>query len=356
MPFTRPTFAQIRARVKTDIQGALEGTAAFFRRSTERAAGEAVTGTSHHLHGHLDWVTLQLDPRTADDVNVEKIHGEPYGVFRNAAVNAQLTLDVTGTNGTIIPDTTVWVRADGARYTVDVDGTIAAGVATLAITAEVADGDSNCDDGTELLIDAPIAGLDNDGVVASTTVTGSDQETIDAYLDRVLSRRQDPVEGGAKGDFRDWVMETGGITRAWEFDTTPGPGLVTVFAVNDAGTPITLTAAKITEVLTYVDQPGRKPATSTLLLPLPTLYEIDPAIQLSPNTPTVQAAVTAALEAHILTVATPAGMTLLWSQLNEAISSAAGEIDHNLTSPGDDVVIPYGSLIVLGTPVYSAMT
>jgi uncharacterized phage protein gp47/JayE len=365
LPFTRPTFAQISARVKTDIQGALEGAAAFFRRSFERAAKEALTGVSHHLHGHIDWVMRQLDPRTADEENLEKIHGEPFGVFRHAAVQAQLTYLATGVDGTVIPAATVFVRADGVRYTSDADATVGdvdTGEIELAITAEEAGADGNCDDGETLSIDAPIAGLDNDGAVVETTTEGSDLETAEDYFERVLARRQDPIAGGSSGDFEQWVLEVAGVTRAWEVARTPGPGAVTVFTVNDTYdddgllvSTAALSAPKTTEVAEYLDQPGRQPVTMDVYLPAPTLHELDPEINLSPNTSAVRAAVTTALNEYLLREATPEGMTVLWSQLNEAISLAAGEVDHELVSPAANVTIAYASLPVLGTPVFGSL-
>jgi len=43
------------------------------------------------------------------------------------------------------------------------------------------------------------------------------------------------------------------------------------------------------------------------------------------------------------------------SQINEAISIAAGEEDHVLTTPTGDVQPSQGGLVTLGTPVFSTL-
>lgn len=354
MAFSRPTLQQIAARVKTDIQGALGGTAAFFRRSAERAIAGALAGTSHQLHGHLAWVARQLDPRTADEDILESVHGEPYGVYRKDAVAAQLTVSAPGSNGVLVPADTVWLRSDGVRYTTDDAVTVASGVAVLALTAEVADDAGNCEDGTELEIESPIVGLDGTATVTATTTEGTDRETADDYLVRVLERRQTPPRGGAPGDYVDWVLEVAGVTRAWEYPRQEGAGTVTVYAVNDADDPITLSGGKITEIEEHLEQPGYAPSTVAVYVYTPTLQEIPTDIELTPDDTDVRAAVQAELAALYTRVGTPGGVTIELSQISEAISIAAGEVSHVLNAPLADVVIPFGSLpVVDSSPTWS---
>jgi uncharacterized phage protein gp47/JayE len=355
LPFTRRSYEQIAAAIKTDIQGALEGTAAFFRRSFERGMQEALTGASHHLHGHLDWNARQLDPRTADEDNLEKIHGEPFGVFRKAATKTQFTLTATGVDGTLVPALTVWIRSDGARYLVDQDAIVDDGEVVLALTAEQAGAEGNCDNGTELSIDPPLAGLDNEAVVLATTVVSADRESKEDYFERVRERRQRPLRGGAPGDYRTWTLEVPGVTRAWEFPRQEGAGTVSIFAVNDAADPITLSGPKLTEIATYIEQPGRAPSTTELFVYTPTLLDLGIVVSLSPDTTAVENAVKASITDFLRRVATPEGMTVLLSQLNEAISQAAGEVDHELVSPVANVVVPFGSLPTAGEPTFGPL-
>ena len=355
MPYSRPTLAQIYARVKTDIGGALDSYAAFFRRSFERGVGGALSAVSHQLHGHLAWIALQIDPRTADPDIFESAHASPRGITKRAAVAAKLTITATGTTGTPVPAGTGYVRADGELYTTDALGTVTGGIITLAITAVVAGAAANCDDGDELTLSSPIAGLSTNALVASTVTDGSDIESDDELLARYLQRLQTPPRGGAPGDYVAWALEVPGVTRAWEYPRREGAGTVSIYVVNDALDPPTVGAGTIAEVAAYMDSAGRQPVTARAPVYTPTIYPLNMTINIAPNTPAVRAAITASLDATLFVVANPGGMTVLVSVLDESISITPGETDHLLVSPVADVVIPFGSLVRVGTITWGSI-
>ncbi len=349
MLYPRPTLPQIAARVKLDLVSAFETTSAFFRRSFERGLQYATAGFSHHLHGHIAWIGDQIDPRKADVDILEQVHGEPWGIVRNAAVATEITAGATGTNGTDIDAGSIVIRSDGAAYTVDTTVTISGGVATVSFTAVEAGSASNVDNGEELTFDSPIAGIDSIVTVASTTLTGSDQETPDVYLARILASRRSSPKGGATGDFVSWLLAVPGVTRAWEYPRQAGPGSVTCYVVNDELDPITVSTAKLEECAIYLDQPGRQPVTMDAPVLTPTLQPLNPTIKIAPNTTAVQDAVSAELEAYVFRVANPGGMTALYTEMNEAVSIAPGETDHLIVDPPANVVVPFGSMLSLGT-------
>jgi uncharacterized phage protein gp47/JayE len=356
LPFSRPTLPQIAARVKTDISTALDSTAAFFRRSFERGVQMAMAGVSHHLHGHMAWIALQLDPTSADDDMVEKIHGNPWGITKVAAVQAVITVTATGTNGTVVPDTTTsYLRSDGTRFTVTTGDTVAGGTITLTLTADEPGASGNTDAGEVLTIESPIAGLSTTATVATRPTDGADEETPEAYLDRVLQRRRTPPRGGAVGDYEAWLLEVAGITRAWEYPRQEGPGTVTCYVVNDAADPITVSSAKLAECAAHLDTATRQPTTADVYVYTPTLQAVNLTINISPNTAAVQAAITTELEALITRVASPGGTEVLLSAINEAISIAPGETDHAVVSPVADITVPFGSMATLGTVTYGTL-
>lgn len=355
MPFARPTLQQIAARVKLDVQGSLEGLAAFFRRSFERGVTNAMSGVSHQLHAHLEWLARQLDPTKCDEDILETVHCAPAGVFRIDAVKTRLRLLAPGTNGTVVTAGTVWQRADNTRYTAEANATVTGGNATVDVIAEIAGALANSDNATPMQIGSPIVGMAGTATVTSTLRVGSDRETPAALLDRYLQRRRNPPKGGSPGNFEGWVREVAGLTRVWEYPRLEGAGTVTVFAVNDEDDPITLPGPKLTEIATYLDQPGRQPTTMDAYVRTPTLQAIPMTIAVSPNTAEVRAAIEAEVDELYVRVGTPKGMTVLRSQVNEAISIAPNEVDHVMTVPAGDVVVPIGSLPVRGAITWSTL-
>lgn len=317
----------------------------------------AVTGASHLMHGHLDWIAAQFDPSKADVDQLERVHAAPIGMTRKQAVKANLRITDSGANGTVVSPGQVYTRADGVRYTVDAPGaTVSGGGITLFVTAEIADDNSNCPFGTVLKLGTPVVGMTDNAQVAATTVDGSDIESQEDFLQRYLDRRRTPPRGGAPGDYRTWMLEVPGVTRAWEYPRKAGAGTVTIYGVNGNGSPtIALSPSKLTEASTYLDQPGRQPSTVDVYSLTPTLQAVDMTITIKPNTVEVQNAVIVELDETFKRVGNPGGMTLLWSELNEAISIAPGETDHVLVAPAANLSVPFGSMPVRGTITWQTL-
>ena len=99
------------------------------------------------------------------------------------------------------------------------------------------------------------------------------------------------------------------------------------------------------EVQAHLD--AAAPVTAAVTAYAPIADTLAPTIAVTPNTAAVQAAVQAELEAYVLRTSAP-DTTHYLSQINEAISLAAGEVDHTLHLPAADVVVPPGHLLVLG--------
>jgi uncharacterized phage protein gp47/JayE len=78
-------------------------------------------------------------------------------------------------------------------------------------------------------------------------------------------------------------------------------------------------------------------------------------IQIKPNTVDVQNAIIVELDEAIKRSGHPGGMTLLLSELNEAISIAPGETDHVTVIPAANVTVPFGSIPVRGAITWQTL-
>jgi uncharacterized phage protein gp47/JayE len=111
-------------------------------------------------------------------------------------------------------------------------------------------------------------------------------------------------------------------------------------------------AAKVAEVQAYLSDPSRKPITADVIVFAPTASPVDVAIAgLSPDTGAVRETVKAELRALFAREAAPGG-TILVSHVREAISVAAGEHDHVLLSPLENVAPALNTIPVLGEVVF----
>jgi uncharacterized phage protein gp47/JayE len=343
MPFDRPTLRNLADRAISDINLRMPGSDARLRFSFENAVAWALAGLAHGLHGHLLFLSKQLLPDTGD-ANTVKRWATIVGVTPNDPEYASGTITVTGTNGTSIPSGTLFARVDGVEFATDAVATVASGSAEIAVTAVELGSDGNTEPSSTLSIVSPISNLDPDAVVGLSGLTGgAEAESTDALRARVLARMRQPALGGGAGDYVNWALEVDGVTRAWEVGT---PGYVTVYFAVDGESSIIPSPSKVAEVQSYIN--GLAPITATVTVVAPVAAPLDPTISVTPDTAEVRSAVESELEAFILRAAEP-GATLLLSQINEAISIAAGETDHTVTLPAANVTHAANELPTLGT-------
>lgn len=346
MPFARPTLTEVIERILADLSSRVVGVdGAVLRRSVLGVLGRGLAGSSHELHGHLEWIARQVIPDTADAEYLER-WANIWLVRRRAAEFAIGQVTFTGNNGSIVPQGTVVRRQDGARFQTTAEASIAAGTATISAQALEAGAAGNALAGTALALLQPISGVQTNAVVAAGGMTnGSDTEDDDALRARLLDRIQSPPQGGAANDYIAWALAVPGVTRAWVYPMEVGAGTVTVRFVRDDDASIIPDAAEITAVYDYIEE--RRPVTAELFVLAPTAVPLNLLIQINPNTAAVQAAITAELGDLIRREAEPGG-TILISHLREAVSTAAGEFDSIIVTPAANVDHATGEIAVLG--------
>jgi len=295
---TIPTIAEIRQQIISDIEGRIGTTVPLLPKAFIRVLATALSGALALLYRVAAWVYRQIFPQTADDAAL-LLQGERYGIIRIAAVKAQLTADVTGDEGTIIPAGTLWVHADGQVYSQTAAGEIVGGVDTISIGALTAGDAGNREIADVLAIASPIAGLDSEATVASTVTSGEDQEALEDYRTRVMERMAQQPQGGAAPDYVQWAREVAGIVKAFAFRT--GAGYVTVYPLQAITGPDRVPdAAKITEVEDYVGAEERRPLCANVVGAAMTELDVDVQItDLLPNDAGTKAAIENDIEAYL---------------------------------------------------------
>ncbi|PHJ81967.1 hypothetical protein VF14_18370 [Nostoc linckia z18] len=346
MPFNRPTLQEIRDRVRADVEARL-GTSKLLRQSFLGILADALAGAVHSNHGYIEWAARQAFVDQADAEFLDR-WGSIWGVSRRAASYAAGNVTFAGANGSVIPAGTRLQRADEAEYATNADATISSGTATAAVTAIDAGLAGNTQAGVSLQLSSPIAGVTTNATVAAGGLTnGLDVEGDDLYRERILGRIQEPPHGGASFDYVAWALEISGVTRAWVYPNNTGPGTVGVtFVTDDDPGGIIPDSDKVDEVQAYID--ARRPVTADVTVFAPVAVALNFTIDLSPDTAVVRAAVEASLRDLIRREAQPGG-TIYLSQIREAISIAAGETDHTLTSPNANVTRTAGQITTFGT-------
>ncbi len=349
MAFSRPTLLELVTRIKSDFVSRLELQGAVLRRSMVEIVSRVEAGAAHMLHGHLEYLSKQLFGDQSDDPYLVRQAGL-FGVSKNAPSYAQVSVTLTGTNGSIIPATsTVLTRSDGVQYTVDAEVTIASGTAVADVTAVLAGANGSLTAGVQLSFQSPISGVDSTATVLAVLQDGADLEGTESLRSRFLARLADPPEGGTVADYIGWALSVAGVTRAWVTPLELGPGTVVVrFARDNDPSPIP-DSGEVATVQAYLDTVAPAHAAVTAFAPVD--YGIDFELSITPNTSVTRAAVIAELNDVIIRTGRPGG-TQLRSAFTTAIGNTTGITDYNLVEPAGDTSLSTNQLPSFGSIIW----
>jgi uncharacterized phage protein gp47/JayE len=359
MPWATPTLKQVRILTRDYVLTQL-GAKAMIPNSVLRIMSDAQAGLTHLTLLYLDWLAKQLMPDTAEKEWLDR-HGNIWLVNadgskgRKSATYASGTVQFvnqSGTPGAIIPIGTLMTGGNGVQYQTVTEGEIGSGgVGTAEVAALTSGRVSNLSDGDTLTINPAIPGVDIASAFGDIS-GGFDTETDDQLRERILFRIQNPPMGGDLADYVAWAMAVPGVTRAWAACEI-GPGTMTVrFLMDDTypdnhGLP---TPADVQMVSDYVN--SKRPVTVVdCFVMAPILFFYDIAIRnLVNDDPSVRARIETSIADMELARSKP-GQTMYRSWVDEAISQAVGEENHELDFETTAMPAP-AYMPVLGTVLY----
>lgn len=276
-----------------------------------------------------------------------------------------------GYNGTV---TITVTAADGFTYALPNDlatpatGTITASWTSLDLPVEsvLDDADQNQVADTVLSLQSPIADVDTDGQVDFDGLTGgADQEDDEALRIRYLERLQNPIAHFNVAAIEQLAKSVTGVTRVWVREVTPAVGQVTVHFMRDNDTDPIPSGSSLTDVETAIQ--AFRPATSDssdVIISAPVAVPMAFTFTaLSPNTSTMQAAITANLERfYAEDTEVDDGVTVDGDVLEVAYLAAiyntvdmvTGETvsAFTITAPSGDETIAAGEIGTLGVITY----
>lgn len=351
MAWDRPTLATLIKRNQADIESEIQGVDAKVRRTNLNIIAKIVSLVAHTLYGFIAYCVKQIFPATSDTENLDRHASFWLTTPRNPATYATGSVVLNGSIGSVIDEGAKLIRSDGVEYESTEAGIFTGTTLTIAVEASIAGQNGNADAGTALVLSQPIDGVSLNAVVGVDGISGgTDIESDDSVKDRISNRVKNPPQGGDQDDYVTWAREVPGVTRAWLYPQELGAGTVTVRFVRDDDSSIIPDAGEVAAVQAYIN--SKRPVTAVVTVVAPIADPLNFQIQLTPNTPAVQAAVAAELADLIKRESIPGG-TLKITHISEAISLAAGETDHVLIAPTDSVSHATGHMAVMGDITWS---
>jgi len=353
MAFELDSLEQTRLQIGGDIAVRLPGTAAQTRRTAVGVIGYAQAGAVHGLHAHIAYRERNFLPDERADAEGVERWASLLGLWYLDATAASGSATVSGTVGAVLPAGTALQSTQGVLYTTQAEVTLAASTGTVALIAQDTGAAGNLPAGAKLTLLSPVAGINSTLTVEAAGLTGgADQELLAGLGARVLSRLRNPPKGGSRADYATWALEAHpSVTRVWVTEHEQGAGSVTVRLVCDnEATPIPSTEV-VDAVALYIGERRQAGRLSVYVLP-PVGEEVLYQIHLIPDSSVIRAAVEAELLDLHRREAAP-GATLLISHIREAISIAAGEVDHELLVPLADLPHDTGVMPLFGGITWS---
>lgn len=356
MAWDRPTLPTLIQRVASDIESRLLKAKAHLPRTTEGVLARVVAGGINGVYGAVAAMSRKMFVTTCRPEDVP-LHGEIWKVPRVPGARATGVVTGTGTSGAVLERFSEFVGPGGVLYRTTEEETVISGGITVEIEAVEVGTAGNMAGGNVRLVN-PIPGIDSTFINFGLS-GGVDIEDVESWRRRIHDRIADPPRGGALGDYVAWSLEVPGVTRVWEQPNALGPGTIRVVFVRDNdGGSIVPSSSEINAVQVHLQEwmggtiiGGVAPLDANVYVVAPTLASIDINVSISRaagySTAQVQASVEAALDAFFLTLGP--GSTVRVSELRAAISSAEGEVYHNLTTPAADVTHTELQLPVRGT-------
>jgi len=336
MPFNQPTLLEIRERIATDFEFRIsdsetgESIDAHAAGSGYTELAISVAGVAHGLYANQQWIAEQILIATcSDEILVQR--AAERGISRIEPAFAIGTVEVQGTNGTVIPAGTVFQTSTGLQFRTTAARTVASSYARPPVQALLPGIAGNVPSTTRMDFINPVPGVDSFGSAFGALSGGAEAEPIARLRERVLENLRQPPMGGNSYDYQTWARAAHvDVTRAFVVSHFSGVGSVAVRIVcENLADPIP-TAGVVTAVFNYINNVrpagiGTFAVTALSAAPMNLVFTA-----LSPNTTEVQNAIQAEIKDLIRREYIPGG-TLTLSHVREAISRAAGENDYVIT-------------------------
>ena len=238
--------------------------------------------------------------------------------------------------------------------------TVTTDSASVSIESVEFSQDTNQDAGTEISFNGTISGVDSKTIVQFGAIGGgTNDESDENFRLRVIEAYANPISTFSSAAIIKKAKEVSGVTRVFVEEITPAGGQVTIYFTRDNDDSIIPDASEVTTTKDKILE--IKPAhvsDADVIVSAPTGVTVPFTFSaLSPNTSTMQAAITANLTAFFEDDTTVGEDLLRVSYESTIFQTTDPDTGDSVTSftlstPTTDITIATGELPVLGNITY----
>ncbi|ENR8418070.1 baseplate J/gp47 family protein [Yersinia enterocolitica] len=332
MPHITPTVETIRSNILRDIRNLLAD-ADISENSDYYIRASTVASCAGGIYQDQGWIVRQIFPDTAD-IEFLELHCRTRGIVRKPANTATGTIDLTGEpNATVASGLTV--TRDALSFVTTQQATIGLdGKLTVTAQASIAGTAGNTAQVMSGTLSSTPDGVDST-VIIGVMRGGTDQESPEDLLARLLDIIRRPPAGGNKYDYKRWALEVTGVTAAFVYPLRCGLGTVDIVITSADGLP---SETIIAATQAHIDDVRPVTAKSSLVM-APTIKTFDINVNVTLSGITFDVAETLIKETlnNYVNRLMP-GESFIRSQAEMLVSLITGVTDRQIITPANNVV------------------
>ncbi|HHQ9174890.1 TPA: baseplate J/gp47 family protein [Yersinia enterocolitica] len=332
MPHITPTVETIRSNILRDIRNLLAD-ADISENSDYYIRASTVASCAGGIYQDQGWIVRQIFPDTAD-IEFLELHCRTRGIVRKPANTATGTIDLTGEpNATVASGLTV--TRDALSFVTTQQATIGLdGKLTVTAQASIAGTAGNTAQVMSGTLSSTPDGVDST-VIIGVMRGGTDQESPEDLLARLLDIIRRPPAGGNKYDYKRWALEVTGVTAAFVYPLRRGLGTVDIVITSADGLP---SETIIAATQAHIDDVRPVTAKSSLVM-APTIKTFDINVNVTLSGITFDVAETLIKETlnNYVNRLMP-GESFIRSQAEMLVSLITGVTDRQIITPANNVV------------------
>lgn len=277
-----------------------------------------------------------------------------YGITRKSGSKATVTLTITGTDGTLIPSSKVFLTSDALEFLSDASITITNGTATVTATAAEIGEDYNVAVGS---ITKQFVNLS--GITAVTNVSaatgGANAETDASLVARLYEYLQKTATSGNSNHYKQWALEVDGVGNAKVFPLWNGAGTVKILITGSNNEPVD--GAVVAKCTDYIEENRPIGATVTVVSAEGLEINVSAIVTMESSTTkeTVKEQFETALESYLSGIAFTT-YTVVYNRIAYILLDIEGVVDYtSLTINGstENIGISEEQVPIIGTVVIS---
>jgi uncharacterized phage protein gp47/JayE len=251
-----------------------------------------------------------------------------HGLTRKAATKATGQVTILGSQGTVVPVGSVFATGSGVEFettdevTIDETGQVSADIE--AVDAGTG-GNVPAETITEILVS--IQGV-TDVINNDPTEGGTDEETDDALVSRLLEKVRLPATSGNVAHYKQWALEVAGVGDAKVFPTWDGPLTVKVAVIDSNKQPAS--AEIVQDVAGYIEEVRPIGATVTVESAAGLNIDVSATVVLDTGAvlADVQAAFESALDEYLQEIAFEQNY-VSYAQIGALLLNTSGVLDYS---------------------------